>query len=303
MMTIPEIVKALTEITGEFPREALLEAMEQREEIIPELLRIIEHDTDHLADIVTDPDYMGHMYAMYLLAQFREPRAYPLLVKLVSSDFGMIDEALGETITDGLDQILASTFDGNIILLQQMIEDSTLDDYIRGMAMDVLVILVAQWVLSREEVLCYFASLFREKFEREHSKLWTFLVGSCCELYPEEVSADIAQAFADELIDSSVFDTEARVKETVAEGKEHVLAELANDPRRCFIEDTIKEMEYWCFSSTPGDSVSDMSPEFEFELAPEPLPVITPEKSVPKVGRNELFPCGSGKKYKRCCGA
>jgi len=29
------------------------------------------------------------------------------------------------------------------------------------------------------------------------------------------------------------------------------------------------------------------------------LPV---RRSVPKVGRNELCPCGSGKKYKNCCG-
>jgi uncharacterized protein len=27
-----------------------------------------------------------------------------------------------------------------------------------------------------------------------------------------------------------------------------------------------------------------------------------PRRTAPKVGRNELCPCGSGKKYKRCCG-
>jgi uncharacterized protein YecA (UPF0149 family) len=26
------------------------------------------------------------------------------------------------------------------------------------------------------------------------------------------------------------------------------------------------------------------------------------QKSVKKVGRNELCPCGSGKKFKKCCG-
>ena len=28
-----------------------------------------------------------------------------------------------------------------------------------------------------------------------------------------------------------------------------------------------------------------------------------PVKAEPKVGRNDLCPCGSGKKYKKCCGA
>jgi len=27
------------------------------------------------------------------------------------------------------------------------------------------------------------------------------------------------------------------------------------------------------------------------------------KKSEPKTGRNDLCPCGSGKKYKKCCGA
>ena len=29
---------------------------------------------------------------------------------------------------------------------------------------------------------------------------------------------------------------------------------------------------------------------------------VTAQRVVPKVGRNDLCPCGSGKKYKKCCG-
>ncbi len=32
------------------------------------------------------------------------------------------------------------------------------------------------------------------------------------------------------------------------------------------------------------------------------VPTVTQPKSTPKVGRNDPCPCGSGKKYKRCCG-
>ena len=31
-------------------------------------------------------------------------------------------------------------------------------------------------------------------------------------------------------------------------------------------------------------------------------PVTTPLRAGPRIGRNEPCPCGSGKKYKRCCG-
>lgn len=37
--------------------------------------------------------------------------------------------------------------------------------------------------------------------------------------------------------------------------------------------------------------------EYGFE---PPQPYVRPE---PKIGRNDPCPCGSGKKYKKCCGA
>ena len=36
--------------------------------------------------------------------------------------------------------------------------------------------------------------------------------------------------------------------------------------------------------------------------APEEEVHITFHRETPKVGRNDLCPCGSGKKYKKCCG-
>ncbi len=30
-------------------------------------------------------------------------------------------------------------------------------------------------------------------------------------------------------------------------------------------------------------------------------PVVTYQRAAPKVGRNDVCPCGSGKKYKKCC--
>ena len=33
----------------------------------------------------------------------------------------------------------------------------------------------------------------------------------------------------------------------------------------------------------------------------DPTPVVTYTRGAPKVGRNDVCPCGSGKKYKKCC--
>jgi tetratricopeptide (TPR) repeat protein len=39
------------------------------------------------------------------------------------------------------------------------------------------------------------------------------------------------------------------------------------------------------------------------EKEPDPEEIVTVRRSQPKVGRNDPCPCGSGKKYKHCCGA
>jgi uncharacterized protein YecA (UPF0149 family) len=72
------------------------------------------------------------------------------------------------------------------------------------------------------------------------------------------------------------------VEEVLANGKQKVLEGLRTNRRYRFMRDTVSEMEWWaCFEPTP------------------PRPTVYEKK---KVGRNEPCPCGSGKKYKRCCG-
>ena len=41
---------------------------------------------------------------------------------------------------------------------------------------------------------------------------------------------------------------------------------------------------------------------FEEDDEPAEVPGITFHREAPKVGRNDLCPCGSGKKFKKCCG-
>ena len=51
--------------------------MARREEVAPQLLSILEQMSDRSGGIDAEGGYMAHLYAMFLLAQFRETRAYP----------------------------------------------------------------------------------------------------------------------------------------------------------------------------------------------------------------------------------
>lgn len=99
-MTTQEIIAQLTYYSGVFPRQAMSEAVRRREEITQELLRLLEDATANIEDIAPREDYVGHIFAMYLLAQFRETRAYPILVKLCIGNQKLLGEVLGDIITE-----------------------------------------------------------------------------------------------------------------------------------------------------------------------------------------------------------
>ncbi|MDC0669225.1 SEC-C metal-binding domain-containing protein [Nannocystis radixulma] len=59
----------------------------------------------------------------------------------------------------------------------------------------------------------------------------------------------------------------------------------------------LPDLDLTLFRRPPARPLRAVAPSRD----PEPAP--TPVRASPKVGRNALCPCGSGSKYKRCCGA
>ena len=101
--------------TGEFPEDTLTDAVDQRVSIVPLLL-------EELRRAVADPEalvnkgesYLRHIYAMYLLAQFREAAAYSLLVEFVAVPGEIVMELTGDVVTEDLGRMLASLYHGDL---------------------------------------------------------------------------------------------------------------------------------------------------------------------------------------------
>jgi uncharacterized protein YecA (UPF0149 family) len=89
------------------------------------------------------------------------------------------------------------------------------------------------------------------------------------------------------------------IEPALALGKEGAVKELKG--RNHLITDAEKEMVRWeCFHEDTGNT-GDRKTRF---IAPPPSleaqePIRQPE---PEVGRNDPCQCGSGKKFKKCCG-
>jgi hypothetical protein len=295
MMEASEIVCQFEQMTGRFAREAVEAAVANREEVVPELLRILDEIVGRAERLDDEGDGMAHLYAMFLLAQFREVRAYPLVVRLASLPGEMLDSLCGDFVTENLGQILASICGGDLHGIQSVIENEDADEWARGAALSGLVTLVAAGQKSREEILSYFASLFRGKLVRRCSHVWDSLIADTADLYPLELIDDIELAYQDDLVDPGYVGLD-EIKGDVALGKDRVLARLADDPHHTLVEDTVQEMQWWdCFRD---DRQTRMEIPAQTLIQPPPF-----HRPSPKTGRNHPCPCGSGKKYKKCCGA
>ena len=245
-METPEILQALERYTRTFPREALEEAMQRPEEMTPELLCILEYTVANAAALAqeeSDNPYFAYMYAMFLLAQFRETRAYPLVVQFARLPEDVLRGLVSDFITEDLACVLASVCGGDTTLIKALIEDPNVEEYVRSSAVRSLLYLVAAGDKSRDEVMSYFKELFDGRLERSFSPAWNALASCATDLYPEEVYDRIIAAYKDGLVEPFFMRIE-EVDEAMALDRREVLERLPNGAP-VYIQDVVEEMEWW----------------------------------------------------------
>jgi hypothetical protein len=258
-MTVGEILEELRYYgDGAFPRTALQQAVANEEAITPELLSILDGAAE-------DPEglprgYMAHTYAMFLLAQFREERAYPLLVDFASTPGEIVMDLCGETVTEDLGRILASVSGGDPSLIKSLVEDEEAHAYVRSAALTGLVSLVACGEMSRQELIDYLRRLLHMDIAREKTIVWTAVLSVALDLYPEELYEDIKEAYADGRVNPHLVSLEA-VERTLARDKEEVLRRTREDVHHQLVEDVISEMGWWaCFDGARSPTPYSLLP-------------------------------------------
>ncbi len=282
-MELNEILEKLSVFGSDqpLPREALAEAVRQREAVTPYLLdaldKVYEDVKNGREDIWNDPVYDLSYYALFLLSQFREKRAYPKVLRMLTLDPETLDIVLGDMLTS-TGNILYSTYDGDLAPTLAVISDATLDPFARGAALRLLEGLYRDGRLPREtldELLRgYLEALGKGEDDSMFGGMLISVIADC-DLY--ELAEDVREAFRQEKIDLLRMGDFDGFFDELYNGDE------SGDETRT-IDDTIGELRGWaCFRREPEDKPS------------------IHEILSWKVGRNDPCPCGSGKKFKKCC--
>ena len=309
--TPAQILAELTSVRNRQPREAILAADAHRAALVEPLIRAVERGVADPMGVAKN-DWSLISFATYLLARWREPRAYPAFIRWLSlPDRGAFD--LGsDTVTEMGGRFLALVCGGDLQPIKTLILNREANEYCRGQAVIALALLAAWREVPHQEVTDYFVWLAREGLEREHCHVWDNLAATSADIEALGVFSELRRAYEDGLINPGSM-------------SEEELDEVENRPRgtglATFRErhpaaiDVLRDTAWWsCFREDPvlekdrkrsRKFIENLLPGPETSLSPTPSswPVAQPFRAPPKVGRNDPCPCGSGKKYKKCCGA
>ena len=302
-MTKQEVLGAIKDFSKEFPKEAILEIRENIETFIPELLNSLDFVYQNARELHNDrSNYFLYIYAMYLLAEFREKRAFPHLLALLRLPEDEISYILGDRLTESFHRILLSTFDNeNIQMLLDVIENHELYEWARQSAVGAYELLIREGFVSTEESVSYLRSLIYGKLPPDDSsEVFTAIVGCVIDARLVDMIPDVRFLYDNGRVDASVHGEYDDFIDWIFNQKH---------PTKTYIDDAISEMEWWaCFKSKDGNSGSGSSKRSEkslFDMFDKMKKAIQQESIIEntpkKTGRNEPCPCGSGKKYKKCC--
>jgi hypothetical protein len=304
------------EFGAPLPEEAIRAAQQRREEVIPGLIDLLHQATERVRR-GEELETFGYFFAIYLLAEFGARQALPAVVDALSLPDDGPEVLYGDAITEDLPSILAELAAESLETIEGLIANDSLDEFVRGAAADTYLLLVRDGRLAREEAVERLRVHLQRAIDEDDIESARHLVCSLISYAPHEAAEDIQEAFSHGMLDEWYADL-SELDESLEEGEAWFQREL-EACRPTGIPDTVERLRCWDAFDVEDAFDVDEEEDAEFDddilhlssfdvndYVPDPPPETawepaTIRNSTQRVGRNDPCPCGSGKKFKRCC--
>jgi hypothetical protein len=340
-LTVDEIEAAFSACNPErLPEEAIRQALARPDELAPRLLASLASPPVDFVATTADLDAEEHdllpVLAMFLLAAAGNKTAFrPILDFFEEGGLGA-EDSTGELVMFDLPILLAATYAGDPEPLEACTLSATSSARLRAATAATLVILSNTGRIERGRVEAVMeqalTNLMAETDGEDLAEDVGNLVSSVMHLRSESLMPLIEACFERGLIEP--FHTSREEIEEAYRSSEPLGTREAREAADR--QDLVAYLEEWIESFVPNpfmavggrdeddldDDLGDIDPRdlvrtgrnagslFDartggaavYDLSDSDVsPGGTYRRETPKVGRNEPCPCGSGKKYKKCC--
>lgn len=311
---IDRIMRELDARTRRLPVEAIRAARSHRELMIPRLIAAIREATARARE-GNLPEGKVHFFALFLLIEFKVEEAFPALVEAFSLPDELPSDLFGDAVHSTWPIALALFAAERPDFIDGLISDRALNKYVRWAAAQSYVHLVRDGRLTREDAVERLRQLLRQATERSDADIAGGLVCVLLSFGPVEAVVDLREAFDRKVVDICLVGWDD-VERSIDEDNDEMRNAMDHCPPTEI--DTIEELQHWAaFREEPpkrpipppvhvwsphGASLSSPAGPALRE-APFGPPASPVEPRGDRVGRNDPCPCGSGKKFKKCCGS
>jgi hypothetical protein len=237
------------------------------------------------------------VYALTILGSLKEKRSHSFLLEIVNlPDASPVVDSLGDYVTERMHIDLYRTSNGDFSGIRKALLNPEANIYARWECIKALEVAAAYKDISIESFgheIAGYIELQLERFRNRKStgyeeNDYTFaaaLLSTLCELNAPEHLALVKRAFSEDILDTSIVSLDC----FNTQSSSWRAANFERLKQDC--EASVHEaLEWWaCFGSDP---LQEEVPMYFEELF---------KSKKKKIGRNELCPCGSNKKYKKCC--
>ena len=295
MMRARALIGALAH-SEELSREAIHQCIARQDEMVPIFLRILRDYVDDRPDI---DDQEGALFLIiHIMGELGERQSFAPLMNLLGGDPERVETVLGDAMTENLTQILISVFDGDTDRLYRVMDNPDADEYVRSAFFEAWTYFVAAGRIDRLEAEQYLSSCLATLQPQKENYVWVAWVEAVAHLGFAGLTGMVRNAFELGRIPPMIilFDEFEEILEAASRADDPV--EFVEKERIHPFSDVIGVLSRWY-----GFSEEYLRKEKETEYAKrQPIQVTNPITNPHRnVGRNDPCPCGSGKKYKKCC--
>ncbi|MDZ4759110.1 MAG: DUF1186 domain-containing protein [Bacteroidota bacterium] len=302
----PEILKEIVDL----PRETLIEDLEK-------VLLDAEKRFEYFADMEwEDETHHFPFHAVFLLNEIHAVESFPRVILFLQNDRDFTEFWFGDHSTETLWRCFFGLGFTQLEFLKQLLLKQGVDTFIKALASEALCQIAYHYPEKRAEVVNIFGQVFSKSNEahKEDNLIDSLFLGltigdvirfgmlellpAIKPLYEKNYVAIRVNGTYDELVKQTAGQS---FRESYDTGQEiygivdlyaHILTTWPeyNGDEDFFDDDDEEE----------DDGVwAGIDSNYKFPPVKPNVPVLRAE---PKVGRNDPCPCGSGKKYKKCCG-
>lgn len=182
-----EIFRSIEYYNEHFPEEEIRELLNREEESRNFLIEYIKEFKKNIFKHLNEDDYVGHIYSVMILAQFKEKKLCPLFLDLLRLPGTRVYELFDTVIPEYGARIIASVYDGNIDNIVEILNDKKVNEYAKAITIQALKILCINNRLTESEVENFLIDLLSGRLKNKNQTVLLEILYTAFELKMDRV--------------------------------------------------------------------------------------------------------------------